>query len=256
MTRAVRIIGNSPLVVHLMAKLSSSHLDTVQWLQQNTTVLKSDGSNLVSSLVLDDRHCCIKFYPQKTRLKKLLTRLQIGRPIQSYKAARALRRRGLSAPQPFGCLLVPEGVLLLAELVPCEGNLEDVFLSQPAEERVQLMLQVAGKSISQLHRSGYAHGDCKWANLLWDGHGLHFVDLDGVSRASVNSGKQSRDLARFTLSAEELEIGAPLYDCFLESYLQGSEDSRRELVERMAPFLYTLRARHLGRYGPRGQRLI
>jgi tRNA A-37 threonylcarbamoyl transferase component Bud32 len=256
MTKAVRIIGDSPLLVHLMAQLASSSLDTAEWLQQNTTALKSDGNNLVSSLVLGDRHCCVKLYAHNTQVKKLLRRLRIGRPLQSYKAARSLRKKGMPVPEPFGCLLVPEGVLLLAELIACEGNLEDVFLSHQAEETAHQMLQAAGTSIAQLHRAGYAHGDCKWANLLWDGRGIHFVDLDSVSRASLNSGKQSRDLARFTLSAEELEIGAPLYDLFLESYLQGADESRRELVERMAPFLYTLRARHLSRYGPRGQRLV
>ena len=85
---------------------------------------------------------------------------------------------------------------------------------------------------------------------------MTFVDLDGVAKTGIRSGKQSRDLARFTLNAEELEIGLPLYDFFFESYLQVVNESRDEAVERMGPFLYSLRARHLSRYGPRGQRLV
>jgi hypothetical protein len=53
-----------------------------------------------------------------------------------------------------------------------------------------------------------------------------------------------------------LAIGTPLYDFFLESYLQLVDESRGEAVERMKPFLYSLRSKHLARYGPRGQRLI
>ncbi len=128
--------------------------------------------------------------------------------------------------------------------------------NNPAHDKFRQVLLGAGESVARLHRAGYAHGDCKWNNLLWTGQQCYLVDLDGAGKASIGSAKQARDLARFTLNAEELAIGPELYEHFLESYLQGVSVSRSVVIDQMMPVLRMLRDRHLAKYGERGQRLL
>jgi tRNA A-37 threonylcarbamoyl transferase component Bud32 len=118
------------------------------------------------------------------------------------------------------------------------------------------VLHSAGESVARLHRAGYAHGDCKWSNLLWTGGQCYLVDLDGAGKAPIGSAKQARDLARFTLNAEELDIGPELYEFFLQGYLQGVSVSRSVAIDQMMPSLRLLRDRHLAKYGERGRRLL
>jgi tRNA A-37 threonylcarbamoyl transferase component Bud32 len=152
--------------------------------------------------------------------------------------------------------LVPEGILLLTEGMPDGRNLNDLWREQPAPDEFRQIMHGAGESVARLHRAGYAHGDCKWSNLLWTGRQCYLVDLDGVGMAAIASAKQARDLARFTLNAEELAIGPELYELFLESYLQCVGASRDATMANMMPLLRMLRDRHLAKYGARGQRLL
>ena len=256
MVDKVSVRCGGPLATRLMAELACSPLGTAQWMNEHTYLLKKDVHSLAGTLDLGEEHCFLKLYREKSAVHKVLYRLGIGRPLRSFRAARTLLKQGLPVPEPLGCLMVPEGMLLLTEGWVSEGNLRQVWARKPGQERAQQVMQGAGQALGQLHLSRHAHGDCKWTNLLWDGNGICFVDLDSVSRSSVHSARQARDLARFTLNAEELEIGSQLYDIFLDSYLQTVKLSRQKAVERMAPSLYALRAKHLSRYGPRGQRLV
>jgi hypothetical protein len=104
--------------------------------------------------------------------------------------------------------------------------------------------------------AGFAHGDCKWSNWLWAQGQLYLVDLDAVCQAAAGDRRQARDLARFTLNAEELSLQPALYDLFLEGYLSVTGLSRDMLMPPMLVELQGLRQRHLQRYGESGQRLV
>jgi len=242
--------------IALQDMLATSSNDTAAWMQQHTRLLKSDTNSLVGLLQLRCETCYIKLYRYKSSLQKMLFRLGRGRPVRSFDVARELLAKEVPVSGPLACLLVPEGILLLTEGMPDGRNLNDLWLEQPASDEFRQIMHGAGESVARLHQAGYAHGDCKWSNLLWTGRQCYLVDLDGAGVAAIASAKQARDLARFTLNAEELAIGAELYELFLESYLQGVGESRQVVIVRMMPILRVLRERHVAKYGERGQRLL
>jgi tRNA A-37 threonylcarbamoyl transferase component Bud32 len=205
---------------------------------------------------LGEDYLFLKLYGHQSRFKIALQSMGMGSALRAYKSARLLRREGVAVPKPRGCLLLPEGLMLVVEGIHCIGNMREVWLNKPPDAQLHGMMAAAGQALAQLHMVGYAHGNCRWINLLWDGQAICFVDLDTVSKASLGCSKQARDLARFTITAEELEIGPVLFDTFLESYRQVVGDSRHAIVERMAYHLYGLRAIHHGGSVRHGQRLI
>ncbi len=73
---------------------------------------------------------------------------------------------------------------------------------------------------------------------------------------AIGSARQARDVARFTVNAEEQGLDSKLFNLFLESYLQAVGETRQEAVARMVPFVYSMRAKHLARYGPSGQQRL
>ena len=242
--------------VALQDMLATSSKDTAAWMQQHTRLLKNDTNSLVGLLQLQQKECYLKLYRYKSTGQKLLFRLGRGRPVRSFDVACKLVQSEVPVPRPRACVLVPGGMLLLTEGIADGGNLNDLWRQQPAHDKFRQVLHGAGESVAHLHRAGYAHGDCKWSNLLWTGSQCYLVDLDGAGKASIGSAKQARDLARFTLNAEELNIGPELYELFLESYLQGVSVSRSVAMDQMMPALRMLRDRHVAKYGERGQRLL
>jgi len=242
--------------VALQDMLATSSIDIAAWMQLHTRLLKSDTNSLVGLLQLQHEACYLKLYRYKSTVQKLLFRLGRGRPVRSFDVACKLAEKEVPVPRPRACLLVPGGVLLLTEGIAGGGNLNDLWREQSAHDKFRQLLHSAGESVARLHRAGYAHGDCKWSNLLWTGGQCYLVDLDGAGKAPIGSAKQARDLARFTLNAEELDIGPELYEFFLQGYLQGVSVSRSVAIDQMMPSLRLLRDRHLAKYGERGRRLL
>ncbi|RLA60825.1 MAG: hypothetical protein DRR04_04660 [Gammaproteobacteria bacterium] len=251
-----RIIRGDSWGVALHDTLAASSNNTAAWMQQHTNLLKSDSHCRVGLLRLRHEQCYLKLYRYKSTVQKLLLRLGRGRPVRSFDVACKLAANEVPVPRPRACLLVPEGVLLLTEGIADGRNFNDLWPEQPVHDKFRQLLHGAGESVARLHRAGYAHGDCKWSNLLWTGSQCYLVDLDGVGKAPMGSAKQARDLARFTLNAEELGIGPELYELFLESYLRGIGGSRSMAIDRMMPALRMLRDRHRVKYGERGQHLL
>ena len=251
-----RIIRGGVWGVALQELLASSNIGTTQWMQQQTRLLKDDTNSRVGLLQLQSRACCLKLYVSKSARQKLLFRLGQGRAVRSFDSARMLAAAQVPVPEPLACLWVPEGMLLLTQGLATSRNFNELWRQQSEPREPARLLQAAGVAIAQLHRSGYAHGDCKWSNLLWDDQQCYLVDLDGTRKAPFAGVRQARDLARFTLNAEELGIAPERYALFLESYLHGTGASADAVIAAMLPWLDTLRQRHIVKYGERGHRLV
>lgn len=256
MVDKVKIVRSGALASLVASRLRTYPGPVESWMNVHTRILKEDHYGLVSLLDSHDAQGVLKYYGFRSRMHRMAYAFGRGRALRSHKAAVMLRREGISVPEPLGCLRVPDGMLLLCEAIPGDGNLLQVWANEPNDSDAARIMQVAGHTLGNLHMTGYAHGDCKWNNFLWDGQGITVVDLDGVHKAGLRSPRQARDLARFTVNAEELDVSSDTYSLFLESYLQIVGATRQEVVEKMVPFVYSMRAKHLARYGPRGQRLI
>lgn len=226
------------------------------WMEDHAQILKSDAYTLSGLARLDDEACFLKLYRYKSPLHRILFALGIARPLRDFTAARELGAQGVSVPRPLACLNVSDGMLLVIEGLSGGGDLAELWLRQPGDDDSRVMMRSAGENLAVLHSAGYAHGDCKWNNLFWDGFRVFLIDLDKARRAALHSSVQARDLARFTVNAEKLKIGPQLYEEFLGAYLQGVGGDRREVVQRMLPILVRFRKKYLVRHGPRGQRLV
>jgi hypothetical protein len=84
---------------------------------------------------------------------------------------------------------------------------------------------------------------------------VYLVDLDAARPANVGSRHQARDLARWTLNAEELSVEAGEYRVFLDRYFAALGIPREAIIARMLPQLYRLRERHRRQYGKTGRAL-
>lgn len=227
-----------------------------QWMKTHMQILKDDQTSQVGLLELGGEPCYLKYYQGRTWLQSALYRYGRGRPTRAFDSAAALWQAGVAVPRPLSCLAVPGGAILLAEGIADSRDLQGLVKDGGLAEIDDCILAAAASLLGRLHSAGYAHGDCKWSNLLYAAGRLCLVDLDGVSHCGRGSRQQARDIARFTVNAEELALPAARYQRFLESYLEASEWTRQELLSAMRPFLDKFRRRHRLRYGERGHHLI
>ncbi|MEH6580566.1 MAG: lipopolysaccharide kinase InaA family protein [Halioglobus sp.] len=237
--------------------LLAASTDVPTWMKKHTTVLKQDTYSQVGLLDLDGRLCYLKYYAAKSSLQRLFLGLGYGRGVKSFDAARALSAAGISVPEPLACLAISGGVLLLTEGVTASTDLKSYWTQHAGDNTVQEDLACkAGLLMADLHRAGFAHGDFKWSNLLLSRGAFYLVDLEAVGRAKVGDGKTARDIARFTLNAEDMAMQAPAFELFLVSYQRRSGLSRPDLLKGVGPILRQLRARHVAKYGERGHCLL
>jgi tRNA A-37 threonylcarbamoyl transferase component Bud32 len=235
----------------------------VPWMEQHTRLLKSDTYSRVGLLQVQGQTCCLKLYIAKSPLQSLGFRLGIGRGIRSFDAATHLLLADLKVPIPRACLLVPEGILLLSEGVEDSRDLRALWQAQPTERIATQFLQRAGETLSALHRAGFAHGDCKWSNLLWNSEVFYLVDLEDVRRVRTTGAEftslpagQVQDVARFTADAEALGASSGQYETFLSSYCVGTAYQQEQLLNRIRPLVGVIRKRHQTKYGHRHQPLL
>tara|TARA_R110002110_G_scaffold205066_7_gene417114 strand:+ start:252167 stop:252937 length:771 start_codon:yes stop_codon:yes gene_type:complete len=219
-----------------------------QWLPHHARLLKQDMYSQVGLLTLGGRCCYLKLYSPKSFLQQCIYELGQGRPSRAFDNASRLVAAGVPVPRPLACVNLDSGVMLLTEGLEDGVDMQTLWLSGPGAATLAA-LHSAADALSKLHLAGYAHGDAKWSNLLWANDRMLLIDLDGARRCRIGGRRQARDLARFTLNAEERGVGSQLYKHFLDRYLGAVGGDREQVIRRMQPSLLKLRARHLARYG-------
>lgn len=227
---------------------------TASWMEQHSHLLKYDAHSRVGLLDIAGRSCFLKLYLAKSASQRLGFRLGYGRGIRSFDAAGELARAGLAVPTPLTCLRVSEGMVLLTEAIAGGSDLRRLWPAQTSAEHRSLLMTGAGAILASLHRAGFAHGDYKWSNLLWDGGKFHLVDLEGVRKVAYVAGMRPpaphlRDLARFTVDAEELDVNQHCYDSFVAGYCAATGNPRDALSGAVGSAAAPIRQRHLKKYG-------
>ncbi|RLQ22130.1 hypothetical protein DWB85_09350 [Seongchinamella sediminis] len=224
-----------------------------QWLASHCQVVKRDSHSLVALGELQQRYCYLKFYRPKSPLQRLAFRLGRGRAVQAFDSATLLAASDIAVPAPLACVRVPGGLLLVTAGMALARDLKSCWQDR---ESMAPLLAGAAQALAALHRGGFAHGDCKWSNLLWCDDRVYLVDLEAVELCRPGSAAQWRDLARFTVNAEDLALPAPDYQDFLARYCQLMGLDQGTALSGIAQPLERLRRRHRGKYGPRGERLV
>jgi tRNA A-37 threonylcarbamoyl transferase component Bud32 len=251
-----RIIRGTVWAEQLRELLAKAPTEIDTWMEQQTRLLKSDNHSRVGLLPLGRELCYLKLYRGKSALQNLFFRLGYGRGVRAFDAARKLAAAGVAVPEPRGALQLPGGMLLLTEGIADSSDLISLWRQQPGDEKLQELMAGAGRALAGLHGAGFAHGDCKWSNLLISGERFFFVDLESVLKLRVGSPGIARDLARFTVNAEDMGLPGEYYELFLATYAIGVGRQRDALVREILKPLGRMRRKHLAKYGARGHRLI
>lgn len=252
---AVRVLRGQRWAAQLQARVAQAPTDLRQWLDQHSQLLKRDRWSQVGLLELQGQPCFIKLYQAKSLPQRLGFRSGHGRAVRSFDAAQAMANAGLPVPAARACLALPGIMILLTEGLAGGRDLRALWQGAPEATQATQWLAAAGELLARLHLAGFAHGDCKWSNLLWSGEQFYLVDLEAVRQvgeplraASRIHPRQARDLARFTVDAERLALAPALYQLFLGSYLSRSGLSREQVTRQVLPLAEKIRARHRRKY--------
>ncbi len=238
-------------------KLKSPPLGISAWIKRHTTVIKDEPKKVVAFFEIRKKPCFLKLYRRRSIFFKLLYFARLGRPMNSYKTGLHLAAEGVPVPRPLCCVVVSEGLLVLSEAFVSDGDYCQIWNGSPGREQVRKMMRGAGETIAAAHSAGYTHGDCKWNNLLWYQETCFLVDFDGARKIRFSAeARMARDIARFTVSAEEAGVPGDMLEEFLDSYLRDSDLNRDRLIELMQPQLEKLRGRHFEQYGISPQPLL
>ena len=243
----------------LQAVMSAAPAAATNWMEQHTQLLKSDDFSRVGLLTVQQHPCYLKLYLAKSRVQQLGFRLGYGRGLHSFDAAAALLRDDLPVPEPLACLLLPEGMVLLTQALPGAVDLRARWHATPLPGQAEQLLRGTGETLARLHCAGYAHGDCKWSNVLCRDNAVALVDLERVRKVRARhfpAPRQLRDLARFTIDSEELGASREQFEAFLTGYLGAAPCSREQVLLHLRPLLPPIRARHWRRYGLQARPLL
>lgn len=256
MNLSSRVIRGADWAADLQLCLDTGQEDTMAWMADNTRLLKSDANSAVGLLQMERGLCCLKLYRHKSAVQRALFRSGHGRPVRSFEMGSAMADAGLPVARPRACLLYGQDMLLLSAGIPDAVNLQALWQKGLDDARSRKLLLGTALTLARLHQSGFAHGDCKWPNLLWSGGQCWLVDLDAAAKTAPGSARQMRDLARFILNAEELGVSPAHFELFMQHYLEQTGLFREPVISKLMPVLRKLRARHLARYGERGAQLL
>ena len=206
-------------------------------------------------LNIANRSYYLKLFVAHTFWQRCFMSLGFSRALKSYDKANTLAACGIPVPAPEACLRHRDGIVLVTEALT-GGNDMQALWEVDALTVDQRCWAAAGSLLADLHNASYYHGDYKWSNLLWSAGHFILLDLEGVRSIIPGSARHYKDIARFTLNAEDMAAPAENYELFLAAYANKRSLSSSEVVRNTMPYLKQLRSRHQGKYGSRGHVLM
>jgi len=251
----LRVLAGDTWGQKLSMHIEQSSLPAFSWAKRNLEILKETSGTLVGLVDLDGKKCYLKYYPIESWQRRLWFKAGLSRGSKSYAKARVLLNNDILVPRPYTCVLARHGLLLLTEAIHQAVDLQTLWDRGQASSDHECW-ELAGGSLAKLHTMGFFHGDFKWSNLLLAESEIYLVDLEAVGELSRNSKKRYRDIARFTLNAEDMAAPVEVYRRSMQAYFAATGLQEREVTKHTLPILNRLRARHLKKYGPRGHLLM
>lgn len=250
------ILRGDAWAARLQGHLSAPPNDIHEWMAEHTHRLQAERHTISGVLRLGGDFCFLKFYGFRRPLARLALRLRAPPALRAYDTAANLRWEEVTVPRPRACLLVRRGLLLLCKGVEASESLYYLYSGGLNDELASHLMWAAGDEIAQMHLAGYAHGDLGWRNLLWGRDRLYITHLEDAHRAQPRSASQWRDLARFTVDAEELGLDPWYFEQFLEAYMRRIDVGKDELLACIEGPLGRARNKHRARHGTYPERLV
>ncbi|QFU74214.1 hypothetical protein EY643_00320 [Halioglobus maricola] len=251
----IRLLRGEDIVGLGSAGLANAE-GTQAWLESVGEVVKRDRHSMVALANLDGRFSYCKYYRPKGMLQRLQFRFGGGRAVAAFDSAQALVSAGIEVPSPRACALLEDGMLLVTEAFEEASDLKSLWQAGQSEDRLAQLMAHAGAVLASLHEAGFSHGDAKWSNFLVAGTAMYLVDLEAVLTSAPAASSGVRDIARFTLNAEDMGLAPEHFSAFLDVYAEDRSIPRCDIEVRIQPLLSKLRARHMTKYGARGHPLV
>lgn len=252
----ITVLRGERWALSLRDRVAAGAADPFAWMERDTRLLKSDDHSRVGLLELEGSLCHLKCYRPKGPVQALGFRAGRGRGVAAFDNAVLLRRAGLDVPEPRACLRAGGAILLLTEALVEAADLRHLLVEAPVPASPADLLARAGAALAEWHAAGFSHGDCKWSNFLVTPQRMVLVDLEAVSRCNPAGEGPARDLARFTVNAEDMGMEPPAYRAFLDRYCSSMQLDPDAVVRRFLPRVEALRRRHREKYGERGRPLV
>ncbi|MEI6084333.1 MAG: lipopolysaccharide kinase InaA family protein [Verrucomicrobiota bacterium] len=146
----------------------------------------------------------LKRFNQKNRWNYLKDIFRPSRAFRAYRNAYHLELLGIATPRPIAAAEYRVMRVLLHSYLVTEEITGAVDLRQAEKLDVETARR-AGKLIGQLHAAGFAHGDLKDANIVWDKSGtVYILDLDSLTYVrEVLEMQAADDLTRLAVDAQK-----------------------------------------------------
>ena len=252
--RAVILRGDA-WAARLQGHLSAAPNDIHEWMAEHTHRLKKEQHKISGLMRLGGDFCFLKFYGFRKPLARHTLRFRTPPALRAYDTAAALRWKEVAVPRPRACLLIKRGILLLSKGIEASETLHYLYGGGLNDDLASHIMWAAGDEIAQLHLAGYAHGNLRWNNLLWGRDRFYITHLEQAVRVQPQSSAHWRDLATFTVGAEEVGLDPWYYEQFLAAYMRRIEIDKEDLLARLQGPLGRVRNKHWERYGSYPERL-
>lgn len=230
--RAVILRGDA-WAARLQGHLSAAPDDVHAWMAEHTHRLKDEKHKVSGLLRLGGDFCFLKFYGFRRPLARHMLRFRTPPALRAYDTAAALRWKEVAVPRPRACLLIKRGILLLTKGIEASETLQYLYEGGLNDELASHIMSEAGEEVGRMHLAGFAHGDLRWNNLLWGRDRLYITHLEQAERAHPQSSAQWRDLATFSLGAEDVGLDPWYYEQFLAAYMRRVEIDKEDLLKRL-----------------------
>jgi hypothetical protein len=168
---------------------------------------------------------------------------------------------GINVPEPLGYLLKFKGLscrggyFFSKFLLGCD-NLGTLALnSTKISQRLEFggLIEALAVGVADLHNRKVIHRDLKWSNImvLNRKNKFWFIDLESAKLCWFPPGlaNLARDIARFVLNCQEVDINESIIERFLDTYARYRKITRESLDKPVTRVLKKLKEKHRKRYG-------
>lgn len=250
---------NKSLQQRLCAVLAAD--EAAEWIATEVKPIKQDPGSMVGVFQHESKSYYLKAYYSKGLAGRIANRLGLSRAYRTWNKACQFKQAFPTA-EPVLLMTAPDGsaVYYVTDFIEGANSIMDCLVGpgRVSADCADDILYRYGQLLGDIHRRGWVHGDLKWTNLLLDqDHSPQIVDLDGLKcPGRTGAATSGKDLARFILNAEEFLQDTEPLERFLQGYCESRAIDRSSCIKEFYPALLTLRARHLKKYGARGQQLF
>ena len=176
------------------------------------------------------------FWLKQVEVLSLRLRLQKGDPARALDAECSALLMLARIGMPVADVVVSgAGYLVLRD----HGRtLHHLLQNRAGPPDLIAAFSAAGRSLSRLHRAGYAHGRPALRDICWDGHQARLIDLENFDPRKRRSWRRALDMVMLAQSYFTLRPGDEhLLDVAMQSYRDQAKVADWTALQRLVSHL-------------------